>query len=113
MTNSLDSGGKPERSPTPRRSARTGLAAEVSLRRSGQHNYRANVFDVSQHGCKVEFIERPALDEVVWVKFAGLEALEGAVCWVDDFAVGVEFARPVHPAVFEVLLERLANAPHE
>lgn len=113
MTKSIDSGGTPERTPTPRKSARTGLAAEVSLRRSGQHNYRANVFDISQHGCKVEFIERPQLDEVVWVKFAGLEALEATVCWADEFSVGVEFQRPVHPAVYELLLERLANAPHE
>jgi hypothetical protein len=113
MTDNPDSGGRPEHIPTPRKSPRIGLAAEVSLRRSGQHNYRANVFDISQHGCKVEFIERPKLDEVVWVKFAGLEALEATVCWLDEFAVGLEFHRPVHPAVFEVLLERLASAPHE
>ncbi len=89
------------------------MAAEVSLRRSGQNNYRANVHDVSQNGCKVEFVERPMLDETVWVKFEGLEALEAIVCWVDEFAVGLEFQRPVHPAVFEVLLERLANSPHQ
>ncbi|MEO8176472.1 MAG: PilZ domain-containing protein [Sphingomicrobium sp.] len=113
MTKSLDPGGKPERTPMVRKSSRTALAAEVSLRRSGQHNYRANVYDVSEHGCKVEFVERPTLDEVVWVKFEGLEALEAIVCWVDDFAAGLEFQRPVHPAVFEVLLQRLANTPHE
>jgi len=113
MKKSFDAGGKPERAPSPRKSARIGLAAEVSLRRSGQHNYRANVYDVSEHGCKVEFVERPALDEIVWVKFEGLEALEANVCWVDEFAVGLEFQRPVHPAVFEVLLERLANSPHQ
>jgi hypothetical protein len=103
-----DAGGTPN--PTPRKSARVGLDAEVSLRRSGQNNYRANVHDVSQEGCKVEFVERPALDEIVWVKFEGLEALEAMVCWVDGFAAGLEFQRPVHPAVFEVLLARLAAA---
>lgn len=96
--------------PTPRKSARVGLDAEVSLRRSGQTNYRANVHDVSQQGCKVEFVERPKLDEIVWVKFEGLEALEAMVCWIDGFAVGLEFKRPVHPAVFEVLMQRLADA---
>ena len=93
---------------TPRKSPRVGLAAEVSLRRSGQKTYRANVHDVSQDGCKVEFVERPMLDELVWVKFEGLEALEAMVCWVEGFSVGLEFQRPVHPAVFEVLLQRLA-----
>lgn len=96
--------------PTPRKSARVGLEAEVSLRRSGHTNYRANVHDVSQEGCKVEFVERPLLDETVWVKFEGLESLEAMVCWIDGFAAGLEFQRPVHPAVFKVLLERLAAA---
>ena len=108
MKDSLDTGGKSAKTPSPRKSVRVGLAAEVSLRRSGQKNYRANVYDISQHGCKVEFVERPALDEMVWIKFEGLEAIEALVCWVDDFAAGLEFQRPVHPAVFEVLLERLA-----
>ena len=87
-----------------------GLDAELSLRRSGQTNYRANVHDVSQEGCKVEFVERPMLDEIVWVKFEGLEALEAMVCWVEGFAAGLEFQRPVHPAVFNLLLQRLAAA---
>jgi hypothetical protein len=110
MNDSVGASGMPERTPAPRKSMRVGLAAEVSLRRTGQKNYRANVYDVSQHGCKVEFVERPALDEIVWVKFDGLEALEALVCWIDGFAVGLEFQRPLHPAVFETLLERLARS---
>ena len=53
------------------------------------------------------------LDEIVWVKFEGLEALEAMVCWVDGFAAGLEFQRPVHPAVFDVLLQRLAAANNQ
>jgi hypothetical protein len=101
-------GGTPN--PTHRKSARVGLDAEVLLRRAGHNNYRANVHDVSQEGCKVEFVERPMLDEIVWVKFEGLEAIEAMVCWVEGFAAGLEFQRPVHPAVFDVLLQRLAAA---
>jgi hypothetical protein len=101
-------GGTPN--PTPRKSSRVGLDAEVLLRRAGHNNYRANVHDVSQEGCKVEFVERPTLDEIVWVKFEGLEAIEAMVCWVEGFAAGLEFQRPVHPAVFDVLIQRLAAA---
>ena len=108
MKHPSDFGGNPN--PTPRKSLRVGLDAELSLRRSGQTNYRANVHDVSQEGCKVEFVERPMLDEIVWVKFEGLEALEAMVCWVEGFAAGLEFQRPVHPAVFNLLLQRLAAA---
>ena len=93
----------------PRRSVRFGLSAEVTLRRVGHGGYRAKIFDVSPLGCKAEFVERPALDEHVWVRFQGLEALGAMVCWVRDFEVGLEFENPIHPAVFEGLVAKLTK----
>lgn len=81
--------------------------AEVLLRRTGQSNYRVRVFDASAEGCKVEFVIRPRLDEQVWVKFEDLEIIPAAVCWIDGFYAGLEFDRPIHPAVFKMLVERL------
>lgn len=95
---------------TARRSERTVLDATVSLRRSGQLNYRVRVFDASLHGCRVEFVERPTLDEQLWVKFDGLQPLEAEVCWIDGFTAGVNFVRPIHPAVFDVLIARLQGS---
>ena len=92
---------------TGRRTERVGLNAEVALRRSGQLNYRVRVFDASPHGCRLEFVERPQLEERVWVKFDQLDAIEGIVCWVDGFRAGVEFAKPMHQAVFDSLAARL------
>ena len=92
---------------TERRSDRVAVNAEVALRRSGQLNYRVRVFDASPHGCRLEFVERPQLDERVWIKFDRLEAIEGIVCWVKGFYAGVEYGRPMHPAVFDALLPRL------
>lgn len=83
------------------------LSAEVTLRRAGQSTYRVKVFDVSLDGCKVEFVQRPKLDDLVWIKFDNLQSLEAMVCWVRGFEVGLEFARPIHPAVFEMLIQRL------
>jgi PilZ domain len=93
----------------PRRSARIGLSAEITLRRAGQSRYRVKILDASPLGCKAEFVERPQLDEHVWVKFEGLEALEAYVCWVRGFEVGLEFEKPIHPAVFEGLVSKLAG----
>lgn len=107
MKRELDSGIRKPGIQAPRRSARVRLQGEVQLRRSGQHNYVVQVFDLSREGCKIEFVERPRLDETVWVKFEGLDALEATVCWVEGFSVGVEFIRPIHPAVFELLVERV------
>ncbi len=111
MPENLDSGVDPQPEPLPRRSVRVMLDAEVILRRSGQNNYRVKVYDVSPEGCKVEFVERPTLDELVWVKFTGLEAMEALVCWVSGPRAGLEFRRPFYPPVYELLLRR-HNAAH-
>lgn len=93
--------------PVERRHERIAVDAEVSLRRSGQLNYRVRLHDLTRHGCKAEFVERPQLDELVWIKFDSMEALEARVCWAAGARVGLVFSRPVHPAVFELLLSRL------
>jgi hypothetical protein len=67
------------------------------------HGYRVRVFDASPEGCKVEFVERPAIGERVWVRFDGIEPLEGTVRWVEGHVGGVKFKRPLHQAVFQRL----------
>jgi hypothetical protein len=94
----------------PRRVPRISLEAEVTLRRSGQINYRVHVYDISLEGCRLEFVERPDLDELLWVRFDGLEALEAVVCWTLPPLVGLQFRRPIHPAVFDLLVSRLKAA---
>jgi hypothetical protein len=101
----------PNASPQPRqrKSARVPLQADVQLRRRGQHHYVVNVFDISIEGCKLEFVERPRLDETVWVKFEGYDAIQSTVCWVEGHTVGVEFERPIYPSIFEMMIERLTS----
>jgi hypothetical protein len=82
----------------------------VQLRRSGHHHYLANVYDASPEGCRLEFVERPRLDETVWIKFDGLDAIQSTVCWMEGFEVGVEFVRPIYPAVFDALIARLTRS---
>jgi hypothetical protein len=106
VNKTIHSSPEPE-GPRARKSARVPLQAEVLLRRSGQSHYRVNVHDISPEGCRMEFVERPRLDETVWVKFDGLDAVESSVCWVKGHDVGIEFARPIHSAVFDVLVGRL------
>lgn len=91
----------------PRRSDRMPLTAEVALRRPGQHSFRVSICDLSPHGAKVEFVERPRCSDRVWVKIEGLAPLEGSVRWVDGFVGGIEFDHAIHPAVFDALAARL------
>jgi hypothetical protein len=92
----------------PRRFERTALTAEVSMRRLGKHTFRVRVFDASPDGCKLELVDKPRIDEHVLVKFDGLESLDAEVCWVEGNSAGLRFEKTIHPAVFGLLLERLA-----
>jgi len=110
MNDGADQGGIPDRPSDmgqPRQAPRVALNAEVMVRRTSGHSYRVRVFDLSPHGCKVEFVERPKLDDRTWVKIDGLDALEGMVCWTDGFVAGIDFVRPMHAAVFDHVVRRL------
>ncbi len=98
-----------QRLETPRKHDRVEVTAQLSLRRAGRSHYRARLFDLTNTGCKVEFIERPRREELLWAKFDGMDSLEAAVRWIDGFYGGLEFVRPIHPAVFELLLARLVG----
>jgi hypothetical protein len=91
----------------PRRTERVGLEAEVAMRRIGNVKYCVRLFDVSPNGCKVELVDRPRTREHVLVKMPGLETLDAEVCWVDGFTAGLQFETAIHPAVFDLLVERL------
>lgn len=82
----------------------------VGLRRSGRQNYETRLSDLSPKGLRIEFLERPRKGEQVWVKLPGLDSLEAQVRWVEGQHSGIEFVRPVHPAVFDLLLARLELA---
>ena len=98
------------RLPVSRQSQRTSLPAELELRQSGRKKHQITVRDCSPQGCCLNLVDRLNLDDVVWIKMPGLESLEAYVCWTQDFVAGVEFAKPLHPAVFDMLLKRFPPA---
>lgn len=96
-------------SPVPigRRSIHVALDAEVSIRRAGEKPRIAQLRDLSSHGCSIELVAKVNLDEIVWVKFAGIEARQAFVCWVKEYTCGIEFDTPLQPAVMDMLAKRL------
>jgi hypothetical protein len=97
-----------EKSETPRSTDRVGISSEVKVRRIGQLNFNVRMFDLSPVGCKIEVIERPRVGERLMLKFEGLEVIQGEVMWIEGFIVGLQFERAFHPAVFDLLVTRLA-----
>lgn len=98
-----------EPSQTPRSYERIDLTAQLSLRRHGRQHYEARLFDLTPKGCRVEFVERPKCGETVWAKLDTFDSIEAVVRWVDGFDGGLEFVRPIYPAVFDLLLTRLRS----
>ena len=94
---------------TPRAAERLDLVAEISLRRPGRPSFQVRICDISTHGCRCEFVDRPAAGEKVVVKLEGLEPLAASTRWVDPPLTGVKFDRPIHPAVFDLLMIRLGS----
>jgi hypothetical protein len=97
------------RKPSPRRAERRVLAGQAVLRRAGGPPFTTQAFDLSSHGCCCEFVERPQIDERVWIKFDGLESVEANVSWVEGSSAGFRFSKPIHPAVLDMLLHRLGG----
>lgn len=76
------------------------------LRRLGRLNYSVELRDLSPEGCMIDLVERPSLGEVMQLKLPGLETIPAHVRWIDNYVAGLKFDRPIHRAVFELLLER-------
>jgi hypothetical protein len=90
-----------------RRHARVSVTGEVNMRRAGKASFKVHIYDLSPAGCKAEFVERPELHEQLWIKFDGIEALEATARWIAGCKTGLNFTRPLHPAVFDLLIARL------
>lgn len=97
--------GKPAE--TPRQHDRLEVTAEISLRRAGRSPYRVRIFDLTPAGCRLEFVERPAVGDRLWIKFDFLDAIPGTVRWIDGHYGGLEFARPIVLPVFDHIISQL------
>lgn len=104
--------GESSASPTvePRNHERIAVQGEVSLRRAGKTQFRVHIYDISPDGCKAEFVDRPELGEQLWIRFDAMDALEANVRWITGARAGLRFNRPLHAAVFDMLIARLDAA---
>ena len=79
----------------------------MSLRRLGSFGFEVPMRDVSAAGCRVELVEPVAVNDRVVARLPGLEPFGATVIWSDERSAGLSFNRPLHPAVYELLLGRL------
>lgn len=86
---------------TSRRAERVSLRAEVDFRRQGDHRYQVTISDMSAEGCRIEAPIKVSPGDPLWISLPGLESIQGKARWIENWTVGVEFDRPLHPAVFD------------
>ena len=96
----------PSGTPRARRAERKQLSATVQFRR-GTRRANVRVLDINELGVRVAGVYLMHEGEKFWLTLPGLEPIEASVAWTTDFEMGCEFTRPLHPAVFQLLLQRL------
>lgn len=87
----------------PRRSNRAGVQVKVQYRRSTVRMAGVTL-DLSCHGVRLAAMERLRIGETLWITLPGLQPRRATVKWGDRFEVGCEFDEPLHPAVFDRII---------
>lgn len=98
-----------DEAPARRSIERREVCGQASVRRLGSFGFDLPVRNVSPVGCSVELVEPVAVDDHVIARLPGLEPFGARVIWTDERCAGLQFNRPIHSAVFELLLERLGQ----
>ena len=91
-----------------RRWPRLALEADIQFRRRREAHYAIKMHDMTPEGCRIGSPERLDRGEMVWVQLPSLQSLSGHVKWSRAWQAGVEFERPMHVAVFDMMAGRLA-----
>lgn len=82
-----------------RRCGRTRLELDVTVRERGSTTTPARLADFSQFGCRLQGVMLAGREGQVWIKLPSLESRLAQVAWHAEDQFGLEFERPLHPAV--------------
>ena len=84
-----------------RRFARVGVSVPAGLRAPERPFSPVTVIDLSPNGCGIESQSHVEPGARVWIALPNLESWPARVCWAADGRAGLEFDRPLHPAVVD------------
>ena len=92
-----------------RKASRAEVTLGAGLRQRGASGVTIQILDLSTHGFRAATHLELERGTDVWLKLPGLESLHGHVVWMRGHLLGCEFARPLHPAVLDMVVR---NAKH-
>ena len=92
-----------------RKANRAEVTLGAGLRQRGASGVTIQIMDLSTHGFRAATHLELERGTDVWLKLPGLESLHAQVVWMRGHLLGCEFARPLHPAVLDMVVR---NATH-
>ena len=89
-----------------RAGARAPFRIAATLRDRASNKFNVHLLDLSTTGFRAE--AHPSLDPgaLVWLTIPGMQGMEATVMWRKRDIVGCRFNHPLHPAVFDHLVQR-------
>jgi hypothetical protein len=77
----------------------------ATLRERGCSAAPVIIHDLSISGFRTEWPYNLRVGDLIWLKLPGFEAMPSIVAWNANFQVGCRFQAPLHPAVFERIVQ--------
>ncbi len=105
----FDSAPAPSRPPRGRRADRIGVQLGAGIRQRGAAGVTAQIMDLSTDGFRCTTHLELQVGADVWLRLPGLESTHARVVWVEGVVVGCAFSRALHPAVLEMVVQRVAR----
>jgi hypothetical protein len=94
---------------TSRKSERVSLAMGAGLRQRGGTGVSIQIMDLSVDGFRASTHLNLAKGTDVWLRLPGLEPYQARVIWAKGNFIGCAFERPLHPAVLEMIVKKVAG----
>jgi hypothetical protein len=88
-----------------RRALRRPVKLKARLRDRGSTRFDIDVLDLSLSGFRAETAYTLHPGTAVWITLPGFAGLEATVAWQTREQVGCAFRQPLHPAVYDHILE--------
>ena len=94
--------------PKGRVSKRMPVTLGAGLRQRGASGVTIQVVDLSTHGFRATTHLQLEVGTDVWLRLPGLESCHATVAWSKGNLIGCAFERPLHPAVFDMIVRKSA-----
>jgi len=92
-----------------RRIRRLSCRTKAAFRESQRKPVEVEIANLSTHGCAVKSAEAQEFGARCWIILPTLESWSARVAWSNGELFGLEFSRPLHRAVAEMIVRRTAG----